>query len=425
MIIAVLLGFFFFILINIPLAFAMGLSSLIYIILSGKITIGIILQRVVGGTDSFALMAVPFYILAGELMNESGITDRLIRFSSTLVGHIRGGLGHVTVVANMIMAGISGSAIADAAGTGTILIPAMKKQGYSPAFSAVVVGSAATIGPIIPPSITMVIIGVATETSVGKLFMGGFVPGICIGLSLMALIYLISKKRGYPKDKRAKIIEILKAFKDSLFALVMPLIIVGGILGGVFTPTEAGAVAAGYAFFAGIFIFKELKLSKLPAVLHSVTITTAKVMFIIGAASLLGWILTFEQVPKLVSQTIFSITHNKYLILLIINIFYLILGCLMETVAAIFLTAPILMPMVVSLGVDPVHFGLIMTVNLMIGTLTPPVAVVMYVVNGIAGITVEEFTKELIPFLAILIAVLLLITYFPPLVMFLPNLFFK
>jgi len=224
---------------------------------------------------------------------------------------------------------------------------------------------------------------------------------------------------------KPQIIEILKAFKDSLFALVMPLIIVGGILGGVFTPTEAGAVAAGYAFFAGIFIFKELKLSKLPAVLHSVTITTAKVMFIIGAASLLGWILTFEQVPKLVSQTIFSITHNKYLILLIINIFYLILGCLMETVAAIFLTAPILMPMVVSLGVDPVHFGLIMTVNLMIGTLTPPVAVVMYVVNGIAGITVEEFTKELIPFLAILIAVLLLITYFPPLVMFLPNLFFK
>ena len=253
MIIAVLLGFFFFILINIPLAFAMGLSSLIYIILSGKITIGIILQRVVGGTDSFALMAVPFYILAGELMNESGITDRLIRFSSTLVGHIRGGLGHVTVVANMIMAGISGSAIADAAGTGTILIPAMKKQGYSPAFSAVVVGSAATIGPIIPPSITMVIIGVATETSVGKLFMGGFVPGICIGLSLMALIYFISKKRGYPKDNRAKIIEILKAFKDSLFALVMPLIIVGGILGGVFTPTEAGAVAAAYAFCRNIY----------------------------------------------------------------------------------------------------------------------------------------------------------------------------
>ena len=425
MILIVLLGFVIFLLINIPLAFAMGLSSLIYILLSGKITLGIILQKVVGGTDSFALMAVPFYILAGELMNESGITDRLIRFSSTLVGHIRGGLGHVTVVANMIMAGISGSAIADAAGTGTILIPAMKKQGYGSAFSAVVVGSAATIGPIIPPSITMVIIGVATETSVGKLFMGGFLPGICIGLSLMVLIYFISKKRGYPKDERAKFIQILKAFKDSVFALVMPLIIVGGILGGVFTPTEAGAVAAAYAFFAGIFIFREIKLRKLPDLLYSVTLTTAKVMFIIGAASLFGWILTFEQVPKLVSHAIFSITNNKYLILLIINAFYLILGCLMETVAAIFLTAPILMPLVVALGVDPVHFGLIMTVNLMIGTLTPPVAVVMYVVNSIANITVEEFTKELIPFLIILIALLLVITYFPPLVMFLPNLFFK
>jgi tripartite ATP-independent transporter DctM subunit len=425
MILIVLLGFVIFLLINIPLAFAMGLSSLIYILLSGKITLGIILQKVVGGTDSFALMAVPFYILAGELMNASGITDRLIRFSSTLVGHIRGGLGHVTVVANMIMAGISGSAIADAAGTGTILIPAMKKQGYGSAFSAVVVASAATIGPIIPPSITMVIIGVATETSVGKLFMGGFIPGICIGLSLMVLIYFISKKRGYPKDERAKFIQILKAFKDSVFALVMPLIIVGGILGGVFTPTEAGAVAAAYAFFAGIFIFREIKLQKLPDLLYGVTLTTAKVMFIIGAASLFGWILTFEQVPKLVSQAIFSISNNKYVILLIINIFYLILGCLMETVAAIFLTAPILMPLVVALGVDPVHFGLIMTVNLLIGTLTPPVAVVMYVVNSIANITVEEFIKELTPFLIILIAMLLLITYFPPLVMFLPNLFFK
>ena len=425
MILLVLLSFLFCLLIEIPVAFAMGLSSLFYILVNGKITIGIILQKMVGGTDSFALMAVPFFILAGELMNESGITERLVKLSSSLVGHIRGGLAHTVVVAEMFLSGITGSAIADASALGTVLIPAMKKKGYDAAFSAVVSGSAATLGPIIPPSITMVIIGVATETSIGKLFMGGILPGICLGFALMGLIYFISRKRGYPRDRRATFREIMKALKESAIPLIMPLIIIGGILGGAFTPTEAGAVAAAFAFVVGLFVFKEIKVSNLPTLLYNTTITTAKVMFIIGAAALFGWVLTFEQVPKLVSEAIFSITSNKYLILLIINIFYLILGCLMETVAAIFLTAPILMPMVTSLGVDPVHFGLIMTVNLMIGTLTPPVAVVMYVVNSIADISVAEFAKEFIPFFIVLLTFLLLITYFPPLVMVLPNLFFK
>lgn len=420
-----ILGLFFFFALNIPIAFSMILTSLLYLIIKGDIPLIVVVQQIAVGTDKYLLLAIPFFFLAGELMNAGGIMDKLVRLSKALVGHIPGGLGHVNVVESMIFAGMSGSAVSDVTAMGFIEIEMMRRMGYSSGFAAAVTGASATIGPIIPPSIPFVIYGGITGVSVGKLFLGGIVPGVLMGFFLMVAVYIIAIKRGYERSKRPPFFEVLKEIFRSIPILVLPLIIIGGILSGVFTPTEAAVVAAVYAFFLGTIILKATSIQEVFRLMIRVGISTAKLMFIIAAASLFGWIMARENAPLLMTKTFLSISNNPYVVLLLINILLLILGCVMETIAIMVILVPILTPLVQSLGVDLVHFGVMITLNLMIGLLTPPVGMVMYAVISIAKVSIVEFTKECLPFMLALFAVLLLITYFPPLVVWIPNFIVK
>ena len=413
---------FVFLLAGSPLAFVLGISSLLALVSQGNVPLSVVTQRMFVAVDSFALIAIPLFILAGELMNTGGITPRLVTFADRIVGHITGGLSHVTVVTNMIMAGISGSAAADAAATGSLLIPSMIKRGYSKAFAGAISAAASTIGPIIPPSIPMVVYGSIANVSIGRLFLGGVIPGIIMGLFLMGVAYVISKKRGYPREARSSLAEVARSFVASFWAMVMPLIILGGILGGVFTPTEAAAVAVVYAYVVGSFVYRELKIRDLPRIFMNSAVSTAVVMLIIATANLLGWVLSYARIPETMTEFFLSVSSKPWVIYLLINIVLLILGCFMNPTAIIIVMVPFFMPLIEKVGINPIHFGLILTVNTAIGQLTPPVGVCMYISCGIAKITMAEFTRECFIFIVALIAVLLLITYVPVLVMFLPNL---
>jgi C4-dicarboxylate transporter DctM subunit len=374
------------------------------------------------GVESFPLLAVPFFIAAGEMMNTGGVTRRLVNLASTMVGHITGGLAHVTVVANMIMAGMSGSALADAAGTGRVLIPAMVQEKFDKPFAAAIVSAAGTIGPIIPPSIAFVLYGFIASTSVGRLFLGGIIPGVLMGLFLMATVYVVSRRRGYPRHQRATFRQVLLAIKDASWALFMPVLIIGGILTGAFTPTEAAGVAAIYGLFVGFFIYKEITPRDLLPIATRVVTSTAVVLFIVAAATVLQFIFIREMVGEAL-QTLFKPFYaNRTVALIFINLLFLFLGCIMETTALLLLFTPLFLPTIDGLGIDRVHFGVFFVLNLMIGTLTPPVGTVMYVILNISKITMREFVREVWPMLIALIAVLFLITFYPPLVMFIPNL---
>jgi len=413
---------FIFLFAGSPLAFVLGMSSLLALVVQGNVPLSVVTQRMFVAVDSFALIAIPLFILAGELMNTGGITPRLVTFADRIVGHITGGLSHVTVVTNMIMAGISGSAAADAAATGSLLIPSMIKRGYSKAFAGAISAAASTIGPIIPPSIPMVVYGSIANVSIGRLFLGGVIPGTIMGFFLMGVAYIISKKRGYPREARSSLGEMARSFVASFWAMLMPLIILGGILGGVFTPTEAAAVAVVYAYVVGSFVYRELKLRDLPRIFMSSAVSTAIVMLIIATANLLGWVLSYGQIPEAMTGFFLSVSSKPWVIYLLINIVLLVLGCFMNPTAIIIVMVPFFMPLIEKVGINPIHFGLILTVNTAIGQLTPPVGVCMYISCGIARITMAEFTRECLIFILALIAVLLLITYVPALVMFLPNL---
>ena len=419
-----IIGLFFFFALNVPIAFSMILTSLLYLFIKGIPLIAVV-QQIAVGTDKYLLLAIPFFFLAGELMNAGGIMDRLVRLSKALVGHIPGGLGHVNVVESMIFAGMSGSAVSDVTAMGFIEIEMMRRMGYGSAFAAAITGASATIGPVIPPSIPFVIYGGITGVSVGKLFLGGIVPGVLMGLFLMIAVYIIAVKRGYERSPRVPLLGVLKEIFRSIPVLVLPLIIIGGILSGVFTPTEAAVVAAVYAFFLGTIALKATDIYEVFRLMFRVGVNTAKLMFIIAAATLFGWIMAREGAPLLMSETFLSISQNPYVLLFLINILLLILGCVMETTAILVILVPILTPLVQSLGIDLVHFGVVMTLNLMIGLLTPPVGMVMYAVISIAKVNVVEFTRECLPFMVALFAVLLLITYVPSLVLWIPNLFIK
>jgi C4-dicarboxylate transporter, DctM subunit len=407
-----------------PVAFAMGVSSLVYMLTQGNLPMISIPQRMLNGADNFPLLAIPFFMLAGSLMDNGGVTRRLVDFSSALVGHITGGLAHVVVVANMIMAGMSGSAVADASGTGSILIPSMRQKGYPTAFAAAIVGAAATIGPIIPPSIPMVIFASIANVSTAKLFVGGVIPGVLMGLYLMAVAYVVARRRGYGREPRRTLHQVGVAFVQAIPPLLAPVIIMGGILGGVFTPTEAAVVTTIYAFCLGLW-YRELKLRDLPRILTDVLVTTAVVLFIVAASSLMGWLLAIEKVPQALMSGFLSISTNPWVILLIINIFLLILGCLLDSIPILIILVPVLSPLIMRLGIDPIHFGVVMVLNLMIGLLTPPVGMVMYVVCSLAGVTIKDFTRECWPMMLALIVVLAMITFYPPLVVWLPNLLLR
>ncbi len=408
---------------GIPIAVSMGLTAVLsFLALGAPNLLMMVPQRMYAGTTSFTLLAIPFFILAGNLMNTGGITNRLVHFAQCLVGHIRGGFGHVTIVTNMIMAGMSGAAVADAVGTGNILIPAMEKAGYPRVFSAALVGAASTIGPIIPPSIPFVIFGSMTGTSVGRLFLGGFVPGVLMGILLMITVAIISKRRGYPRDRRASLGELFRATIQAAPAWGSPIIIIGGILAGTFTPTEAAAVASVYALLVGMLIYREIGLADLPRILWETVRNSVQVMFIISAASIFGWLLIQQRIPTTIVEGLMALTSTRWVVLLIVNVILLILGCFMEGIAIMLLTIPVFMPLVARVRVDPVHFGVVMTLNLMIGLLTPPVGMCLYAVSSISKIGIWPLARELWPYIVALAVCLALITYIPGLVTWVPNL---
>ena len=406
---------------GVPIAVGMGVAVLLTMAVLTPFPVLGMVQRMVTGIDSFVLISIPFFMLTGRLMNAGGITNDLFRFARSLVGPIRGGLAHANVIANMILAGMSGSAVADAGGMGVVVIKAMSEQGYRRELAAAITVAASTIGPIIPPSIPMVIYGAMAEVSVGKLFLGGFIPGVMMGLGLMALIYFFGFREHLPKDKRYTLLEIGRAFRSAFLSLLTPVILIGGILSGIFTPTEASAVAAVYAFVICFFIYKTVTLRDIPSIIVDTFVTTAVVTFIISATSGFSYLLIVGKIGTLLVDSTLALTRNPWVVLLIVNIVLLILGCLMEAGVLLILLTPILVPMMKSLGVDLVHFGLVMVLNLMIGVATPPVGMCLFVVSGATGIKLERLMREVIPWVMPLIVVLFLITYFPSLVLVVPN----
>ncbi len=419
----ILLGTFFVMLvIGVPVGFAMFCSSVLFMI-TNDIDLVMSAQRMAAGVDSFPLLAVGFFVLAGNIMNQGGITRRIFAFADHFVGHLTGGLAHSNVLASIIFSGMSGSAIADTGGLGAIELEAMKEGGYDEDFSLAVTGASSIIGPIIPPSVPIVIFGVAAGASIGRLFAAGVVPGIMLGLGMMILNYFYCKKKNYRKRAKATLKEKILATGHAFFSLLTPMIIIGGIILGIFTPTEAAIVAVVYAIILSL-LYKEINVSDIPGYLMETLNVITGVLFIVASATLFSWLLTITQVPQMLAASIMAVTTNKYLALLLINIFLLIIGLFMDITPAIVILTPVLMPVMASLGINPVHFGILLIVNLMIGLLTPPVGMILYVLSNVSKVPFERIAKAIVPYILICIVVLLVITYAPALVMFVPNILF-
>jgi tripartite ATP-independent transporter DctM subunit len=376
------------------------------------------------GVDVFPFMAIPFFILAGDLMNAAKITDKLVAFADIIVGRLRGGLAHVNIVTNMFFAGVSGSAVADCSAIGSFLIPMMKEKGFDSDFSAAVTSSAAVMGPIIPPSIPMVIYALITGTSVAALFLSGFIPGVMIGFGLMGVAYFMARKRKYPtRERRLTPREILRTVLLALVPLFMPVIILGGILGGIFTATEASAVAAAYALLIGFFAYRTLKLKDLPAIFISAAKTTGVVFLAIACSNIFNWALVIEGMPQTMAAFASKYIHSTWVLLLAINILLLILGCLMDATAIMLITVPTLIAIATKFGISPIMFGCIVVLNLMIGLITPPFGLCLFIGCGIARISLETLVRAIWPFIIVEVVVLFLVTYIEPLSMFIPRLF--
>jgi tripartite ATP-independent transporter DctM subunit len=407
--------------IRVPIAVAMGSSTIIYLLLAHA-NLSMVAQYLIINLNSFVLLAIPFFLLSGELMNRSGISERIFNFACVLVGHIRGGLAHVNVLANMLMAGMSGVGTSDAAMTARVLVPVMEKQGYPRPFAAALTASAATIGPIIPPSVPMVLLASICELSVGRLFLGGVIPGILMGGGLMAIIFIQSKKYNFPKNPKATFPQILDATKKAFLPLLTPVIILGGMLTGMFTPTEAAVVAAVYSFLLGAVVYRTLSWADIKGSLLTTVNISARILYIVAMAGVFGWILTTQQVTNTAGQYLAAHISNPALILLFLNLLLLFLGCFINLTPLIILCAPIFFPLIRQYGIDPIHFGVVMTLNLMIGQLTPPVGLLLFVVMGVCNVKLKDVIKPLMPFIIVLTAVLFLITYYPQLVLFIPDL---
>ncbi|MBG9567094.1 TRAP transporter large permease [Brevibacillus agri] len=418
--------------IGIPVSFSMGFASILAMI-QGEIPLQVVVQRVFSTLDSFPLMAIPFFILAGNLMEYSGISQRLINLANSMVGRVTGGLGIVTVLTGMFFASISGSSAATTAAIGSILIPAMVKRGFPKPFSTSVQAVSGELGVIIPPSIPMIIFALTAGTaiSIGDLFIAGIGPGILISGSLMLTIYFLSKKNGYglqqlSKEEQEAEAQLtswsgrLQAFRQAILPLLMPVIILGGIYGGIFTPTEASAVAVGYAFVLGMFVYRTLNRKNIMEILRTSSLSTAIIMLIIGNAGLFGWVLTAEKVPDLVADWFVSVSDSPIVFLLLVNLLLLLAGMFLETGASIVIMAPILTPVAIQFGIDPIHFGIIMIVNLAVGMVTPPVGVNLFVACQIAGLRIEQILKSMLPFYLVLLIDILLITYLPQIALWLP-----
>jgi C4-dicarboxylate transporter DctM subunit len=419
-----LLIFMFFMFFGLPVTFSMLISSLVYIFITGK-DLFIIVHRMFTGIDTFLLMAIPFFMLAGELMVYSGTAERLLNFTNVFVGRFSGGLAYVNIFASMLFGGCSGSAIADVGGLGPLEIDMMVKGGYTKEFSTAVTVSSAIQGPIIPPSIDLVLVGAVTGTSIGGLLIGGLIPGILIGLFQSVIVFIIAKKRKFPRFViNLGFIEVLKLVLSTIPFLLMPLIILGGILGGIFTPTEASAVA----IFWGLFLIivykrKNIQIKPLIELIKRAGVISASILMLCAASNIFGWILATENFPQKVANILFSITKNPYGVLLIINIFLLIFGMFMDSLPAIMILIPILLPLAKTLGIHPIHFGVIVTYNLVIGLITPPYGVALFTGCIISDLPMEKIVREMLPFIMSSIVLLFVITYIPIVVMWLPTIF--
>jgi len=424
-VLALIGGFLILLIIGVPVAIALAGASLLYVMVEGTQPHLVVLHRMVGGIDSFPLLAIPFFIMAGSLMNSSGITNRIYDFALALVGWLKGGLGHVNIVGSVIFAGMSGTAVADAGGLGNIEIRAMRDHGYSVDFAVGITGASSTIGPIIPPSLPMIIYGVMANASIGKLFAAGLIPGLVMAGTMMVMVTYYAHTRGWHRDARFSLTALWQTFRRAFLPLLTPVILVGGMTTGVFTPTEAAIAATAYAIVLGMGVYRTLSLRKFIQVSLETAETTAIILLIVAGASIFGYLITLTKITDKVADLVLSITTQWWAVLLLVNIFLLVVGCFMETIASITILVPVLLPLVEKVGVDPVHFGLIMVLNLMIGLLTPPVGMVLYILARVAGISFERTTKACLPFLIPLLISLALVTYWPSMVLYLPDLFFK
>lgn len=408
--------------IGVDVAFSMGITSAAFIYLfSDGVQPVIIAQRIVSGSNTFVMMAVPFFILAGELMNTGGVTKRLVKFAEALIGSLRGGLSYAVVIVNMIMAGVSGAAIADAAAVGSVMIPSMKEKGYSKGFAAALNAAAATVGPVIPPSVGFVIYASVSGVNIGDMFLAGAIPGILMGIYMLFVCFIEARRRNMPKGDPSSIKNVLRATKESIWALGMPVIIIGGIVGGIVTPTEAGVIAVLYGLFVSLVIYKDLKFSDIPRILANAGIQSAKIMFVIACAQVFGWILTREGVTIILLEAFTAIASNSWQFLILFNVMILILGMVMEGGSIMIILTPLMLPILMEYGIDPVHFGVMFQLNIMIGLLSPPIGMLLFVITGISGVKMQEMLKELIPFWITLIIALFMIAFIPQLTLWLPS----
>ena len=422
----VLIGSFFLaVTLGIPISMSIGVSAVLYLLCYGSISLAVIAQQMTLGIDSFPLLAIPLFLLAGMIMSEANITTRIIGFANALVGRITGGLAMVMVISCMFFGAISGSGVADVTAIGSLMLPAMDQQGYKKGLSASLLGCAGSLGTVIPPSIVMIILGVTTGTSIGKLYLGGFIPGVFTGLCLMGLAWVYAKRMHLPPGEPFAVGKVVTAFRQAFLSLLTPVIIIGGIITGVFTATEAAAAASAYALLLGLFVYRSLKLSQLPSIFLRVAETTGIILFIISAAALFGWILAAEQIPQRLAAFFLSISQNYYVLLILINVLLLILGTFMETIAIIIIVVPVLMPLVTSLGMDPVHFGVMVTVNMAIGANTPPVGVDLIAACKVGQTTLDDAMPYIWPFVGAMTVALICVTFIPPLVTFIPQMFLR
>ncbi len=423
MLTAFLVALFAFVFMNVPIAFALLLTGVVLMLMMGTTSAPLMIQNVVRGIDSFPLMAIPFFILSGEIMNVGGISKRIVLFARSLLGHVRGGIGYVSVVASMIFAGVSGSAVADTSAIGSILYPVMRDEGYEPKKSAALFSAAGCIGPIIPPSIPMILFGVIGNVSIVKMFLGGIVPGVLIGVGLMIGWRFHVNKHGYRAGERPSWRGIWRATRDAFWALILPGIILGGIVFGIYTPTEAAVIAVVYAFVVGMFIYRELRLADMPRILINSSKATAVVMLVCGAATAAAYYITIAQVPAMLMETLGRLSGNSpQMFMLVVNVLLLLVGCVMDLTPALLIMAPMLLPVAAKFGIDPVYFGVVFCVNLCIGLITPPVGNVLYVGCGISKVSLTEMAKAIVPNIVIMAVVLLLITYVPATITFIPSL---
>lgn len=413
-------GLLLFLVIGLPVAFSLLLSSLALLLYNGNLPLLIMAQRLTNALDSFPLLAIPLFILAAEIMNVSGATERIFRLANVVLGHVAGGLGHVNVVASMLFSGMSGSAVADASGLGAIEIKAMLQQGYDRAFSAAVTAASSTIGPIIPPSVPIVIYGVISGTAIGELFLAGFVPGLLMGLVMMGYIAVIAKRRGFPRAQGfAGMPAVGAAFIAATPSLMLPVIILGGIWGGIFSPTEAAAVAVVYAFLLGLVIHRSMRLRDVVPIFRAAASSTASIMLIVAAAALYGWLVSTEQIPQAVRGAMTMVSGNPTVVLGLICVILLVMGMFMELIAILTIAVPVFLPVATGVGVDPVHFGIVVVLVLMIGLLTPPFGLNIFIMQRISGASYGEIVRETIPFILILVGLLVPVVAFPSISLFL------